>query len=119
MTRRRRRTRRRRSSAGGARLQSRVFGATEKIAPLEWRAPSSEDPRRQARRHRRTQLLALLYKGRLPRALADQRLLHRAPAQAGGDRLDATARAGAVAAGADIERVGQALSLLQAGIVAA
>ena len=70
-------------------------------------------------RHRRTELLALLDEAGLPGALADQRLLHGAPAQAGRDRLDAAARAGAVAAGADVERVGQALRLLQAGIVAA
>ena len=83
------------------------------------RSSSSEDAGGEAGRHRRAQLLALLDEGRLPGTLADQRLLHGAPAQAGEDRLDAAARAGAVAAGADIERAGQALRLLQAGIVAA
>ena len=56
---------------------------------------------------------------RAARGPADQRLLHGAPAQAGQDGLDAAPRAGAVAAGADIERAGQALGRLQQGIVGA
>ena len=78
--------------------------------------PKSEDAGGEAGRHRRAELFALLDEGGLPGALADQRLLDGPPAQAGQDRLDAAARAGAVAAGADIEGVGQALRRLQQGL---
>lgn len=61
----------------------------------------------------------MLDEGGLPGALADQGLLHGAPAQARYDGLDAAPRAGTVAAGANVEGVGQALRAFQAGIVAA
>ena len=67
--------------------------------------------------HRGAELLALLDEGRLPRPLAEQRLLDGPPAQAGQDSLDAAPRAGAVAAGADIEGTGQALLKFQKGIL--
>src|SRR6185312_1167097 len=82
-------------------------------------SPTLEDACREAGGHRRAELFALLDEGRLPRAAAGERLLDHLPAQAGQDGLDATARAGAVAAGADIDRAGQALRALEQGIVGA
>lgn len=49
----------------------------------------------------------------------DQRLLNQLPAQTGGDALDGAMGAGAVVAGTNVVSKGQALGLLQAGIVAA
>jgi acyl-CoA dehydrogenase len=79
----------------------------------------SKNSCRQSRRHRRAEFLGLLHERRLPGALADQRLLYEAPAQAGQDGLDGAAGAGAVAAGADIECNRQAVRAVEQGVVGA
>src|SRR3546814_3723227 len=63
------------------------------------------------------QFLAILDEGLFEVATADERFPDRAPAQAGDDRLHRPARAGAVVPRPDHQRVGQALGMLQAGIV--
>src|ERR1700757_1364864 len=83
------------------------------------RARGLKKARREARRHGGPQFLALSDERLLPGAAADQRLLHGAPAQAGENGLDGTPRARAVAAGADVERAGQALGALEQRVVGA
>lgn len=77
----------------------------------------SDDAGLQAGSHGHAELLALFQKGVLPFAPAQQRFLHAAPAQAGGDGFDGAAGAGAVVAGADVKGKGLGLGFLQTGVV--
>src|SRR3954467_1590466 len=92
---------------------------TEKTAENGGKRSVLEDACREAGGHRRTELLALRDEGRLPGTLAEQGLLHGAPAQASEDGLDTAPRARPIAAGPDVKRAGQALGALEQRIVGA